>query len=144
MPMKVPSLGLFNMFSGGALERMSILAVGDYAVHFCIDYRAVNVYGCSFVGSFEKEGEQGKRKINQYTRQGTLFLCTRAGNWDVCWLISQGITLTDRLLFYVPAVTSLVCGNNVLMWLGEQITERGVGNGISMIILPVLLQVCRI
>ena len=81
--------------------------------------------------ALKKEGEQGKRKINQYTRQGTF--CLHSCNWDVCWLISQGLP-DFRSGFYVPAVTSLVAGNNVLMWLGEQITERGVGNGISMII----------
>ena len=126
-------LGLFNMFSGGALERMSILALGIMP-YLCIDYRAVNVYSGSIARSFEKEGEQGKRKINQYTRQGTLFLALVQAIGMCAGLISQGITLTSGLAFYVPAVTSLVAGTMFLMWLGEQITERGVGNGISMII----------
>ena len=106
----------------------------DHAIHFCIDYRAVDVYCGSSARSFEKEGEQGKRKINQYTRQGTLFLALVQAIGMCAGLISQGITLTSGLAFYVPAVTSLVAGTMFLMWLGEQITERGVGNGISMII----------
>ncbi len=85
--------------------------------------------------ALKKEGEQGKRKINQYTRQGTLFLALVQAIGMCAGLISQGITLTAGLAFYVPAVTSLVAGTMFLMWLGEQITERGVGNGISMIIL---------
>jgi len=84
--------------------------------------------------ALKKEGEQGKRKINQYTRQGTLLLALVQSVGMCAGLISQGITLTDGLAFYVPAVTSLVAGTMFLMWLGEQITERGVGNGISMII----------
>src|SRR5690606_35779043 len=74
------------------------------------------------------------RKINQYTRQGTLFLALVQAVGMCAGLISQNITLTSGLAFYVPAVTSLVAGTMFLMWLGEQITERGVGNGISMII----------
>ena len=127
-------LGLFNMFSGGALERMSILALGIMPY---ISASIIVQLMSTVVPSLEalkKEGEQGKRKINQYTRQGTLFLALVQATGMCAGLISQGITLTDGLAFYIPAVTSLVAGTMFLMWLGEQITERGVGNGISMII----------
>lgn len=127
-------LGLFNMFSGGALERMSILALGIMPY---ISASIIVQLMSTVVPSLEalkKEGEQGKRKINQYTRQGTLFLALVQSAGMCAGLISQGITLTSGMAFYVPAVTSLVAGTMFLMWLGEQITERGVGNGISMII----------
>ena len=127
-------LGLFNMFSGGALERMSILALGIMPY---ISASIIVQLMSTVVPSLEalkKEGEQGKRKINQYTRYGTLLLAIVQGVGMCAGLISQGITLTSGLAFYVPALTSLVAGTMFLMWLGEQITERGVGNGISMII----------
>ena len=127
-------LGLFNMFSGGALERMSILALGIMPY---ISASIIVQLMSTVVPSLEalkKEGEQGKRKINQYTRYGTLLLALVQGIGMCAGLISQGITLTSGLAFYIPALTSLVAGTMFLMWLGEQITERGVGNGISMII----------
>lgn len=127
-------LGMFNMFSGGALERMSILALGIMPY---ISASIIVQLMSSAVPSLEalkKEGEQGKRKIQQYTRQGTLLLALVQSIGMCAGLISQGITLSTGLAFYVPAVTSLVAGTMFLMWLGEQITERGVGNGISMII----------
>ncbi|SDB93725.1 protein translocase subunit secY/sec61 alpha [Acinetobacter marinus] len=127
-------LGMFNMFSGGALERMSILALGIMPY---ISASIIVQLMSSVVPSLEalkKEGEQGKRKIQQYTRQGTLLLALVQSVGMCAGLISQGITLSTGLAFYVPAVTSLVAGTMFLMWLGEQITERGVGNGISMII----------
>ena len=127
-------LGLFNMFSGGALERMSILALGIMPY---ISASIIVQLMSTVVPSLEalkKEGEQGKRKINQYTRYGTLLLAVVQGIGMCAGLISQGITLTSGLAFYIPALTSLVAGTMFLMWLGEQITERGVGNGISMII----------
>ena len=127
-------LGLFNMFSGGALERMSILALGIMPY---ISASIIVQLMSTVVPSLEalkKEGEQGKRKINQYTRQGTLLLALVQSVGMCAGLISQGITLTAGLAFYIPAVTSLVAGTMFLMWLGEQITERGIGNGISMII----------
>ena len=127
-------LDMFNMFSGGALERMSILALGIMPY---ISASIIVQLMSSVIPSLEalkKEGEQGKRKINQYTRQGTLLLAFVQAVGMCAGLISQGITLSTGLAFYVPAVTSLVAGTMFLMWLGEQITERGVGNGISMII----------
>jgi preprotein translocase subunit SecY len=127
-------LSLFNMFSGGALERMSILALGIMPY---ISASIIVQLASSVVPSLEalkKEGEAGRRKINQYTRQGTLLLGLVQAVGMCAGLISQGITLSSGLGFYVPAVTSLVAGTMFLMWLGEQITERGVGNGISMLI----------
>ena len=127
-------LGLFNMFSGGALQRMSILALGIMPY---ISASIIVQLMSTVIPSLEalkKEGEQGKRKINQYTRQGTLLLAVVQATGMCAGLISQGITLTNGLAFYVPAVSSLVAGTMFLMWLGEQITERGIGNGISMII----------
>ncbi|MDO4222507.1 MAG: preprotein translocase subunit SecY [Acinetobacter sp.] len=127
-------IGLFNMFSGGALERMSILALGIMPY---ITASIIIQLITSIVPSLEamkKEGEQGRRKINQYTRYGTLLIALAQAIGMSAGLISQGITSTTGLTFYVPAVTSLVAGTMFLMWLGEQITERGIGNGISMII----------
>lgn len=127
-------VGLFNMFSGGALERMSILALGIMPY---ITASIIVQLVTSIVPSLEalkKEGEQGRRKINQYTRYGTLGLAIAQAIGMSVGLVSQGITVTSGLAFYIPAVTSLVAGTIFLMWLGEQITERGIGNGISMII----------
>lgn len=127
-------LGLFNMFSGGALQRMSILALGIMPyISASIIVQLMSTVIPS-LESLKKEGEQGKRKINQYTRQGTLILALVQATGMCAGLIGQGITLTNGLAFYIPAVSSLVAGTMFLMWLGEQITERGIGNGISMII----------
>ncbi len=127
-------LSLFNMFSGGALERMSILALGIMPY---ISASIIMQLMAAVVPSLEalkKEGEAGRRKINQYTRYGTVVLGLVQAIGMCVGLVGQGITLGGGLAFYVPAVTSLVAGTVFLMWLGEQITERGVGNGISMII----------
>lgn len=127
-------LGLFNMFSGGALQRMSILALGIMPyISASIIVQLMSTVLPS-LESLKKEGEQGKRKINQYTRQGTLLLAIIQSVGMCAGLISQGITLSSGIEFYLPAVASLVAGTMFLMWLGEQITERGIGNGISMII----------
>ncbi len=127
-------LSLFNMFSGGALERMSILALGIMPY---ISASIIMQLAASVVPSLEaikKEGESGRRKINQYTRYGTVVLAFIQAVGMSVGLISQGITLTVGMTFMIPAVVSLVAGAVFLMWLGEQITERGVGNGISMLI----------
>lgn len=127
-------LSLFNMFSGGALERMSILALGimPYISASIIVQLMATVLPS--LEALKKEGEAGRRKINQYTRYGTVILGLVQATGMCVGLVGQGITLNAGLAFYVPAVTSLVAGTVFLMWLGEQITERGVGNGISMII----------
>ncbi len=127
-------LSMFNMFSGGALERMSILALGimPYISASIIMQLAAAVYPP--LEALKKEGEAGRRKINQYTRYMTVVLALIQAVGMSAGLIGQGITLSTGLSFYVPAVVSLVAGSVFLMWLGEQITERGVGNGISMLI----------
>lgn len=127
-------LGMFNMFSGGALERMSIMALGIMPY---ISASIVVQMMSAVIPSLEalkKEGEQGRRTLSKYTRQGTLALAFVQAMVMSAGLISQGLTLSTGMAFYIPAVTSLVAGSMFLMWLGEQITERGVGNGISMLI----------
>lgn len=128
-------LSLFNMFSGGALERMSILALGIMPY---ISASIIMQLMATVVPSLEalkKEGESGRRKINQYTRYATVLLgLVQAIGMCVGLSGQSGLTLSTGLAFMVPAVTSLVAGTVFLMWLGEQITERGIGNGISMII----------
>lgn len=127
-------VGLFNMFSGGALERMSIFALGimPYITASIVVQLITSIVPA--LEALKKEGEQGRRKINQYTRYGTLALALVQATGMSVGLVSQSITSTTGLAFYVPAITSLVAGTMFLMWLGEQITERGIGNGISMII----------
>ena len=128
-------LGLFNMFSGGALERMSVMALGIMPY---ISASIIVQMMTAVVPSLEalkKEGQAGQRQINKYTRQLTLILALVQSVGMCTGLISQNLTLTTGLAFYIPAVTSLVAGSMFLMWLGEQITERGIGNGISMLIL---------
>lgn len=127
-------LSMFNMFSGGALERMSIMALGIMPY---ISASIIVQMMSSVMPSLEalkKEGEAGRRTLNKYTRQGTLALAFIQAMGMSTGLLGQKLTLTTGLDFYVPAVTSLVAGAMFLMWLGEQITERGVGNGISMLI----------
>ncbi|OOS07014.1 protein translocase subunit secY/sec61 alpha [Moraxella cuniculi DSM 21768] len=132
-------LGMFNMFSGGALERMSIMALGIMPY---ISASIVVQMMSAIIPSLEalkKEGESGRRTLNKYTRQGTLALAFVQAVGMSTGLIAGGLTLTTGLSFYIPAVTSLVAGSMFLMWLGEQITERGVGNGISMLILASII-----
>ncbi len=127
-------LSLFNMFSGGALERMSILALGIMPYISASIIMQLMTTVSPQLEALKKEGEAGRRKINQYTRYGTVILGFVQAVGMCSGLVGQGITLTTGMAFYVPAVVSLVAGTVFLMWLGEQITERGVGNGISMLI----------
>ncbi len=127
-------LSLFNMFSGGALERMSILALGIMPYISASIIMQLMTTVSPQLEALKKEGEAGRRKINQYTRIGTLALGLVQAVGMCSGLVSQGITLSTGLAFFIPAVVSLVAGTMFLMWLGEQITERGVGNGISMLI----------
>jgi len=127
-------LSLFNMFSGGALERMSILALGIMPY---ISASIIMQLASSVIPSMEalkKEGESGRRQINQYTRYAAVLLALVQAVGMSIGLQSQGITIATGSTFLIPAVVSLVAGSIFLMWLGEQITERGVGNGISMLI----------
>lgn len=127
-------LSLFNMFSGGALERMSILALGIMPYISASIIMQLMTTVSPQLEALKKEGESGRRKINQYTRIATLGLGFVQAVGMCSGLVGQGITLSTGIAFYVPAVVSLVAGTMFLMWLGEQITERGVGNGISMLI----------
>ena len=127
-------LSLFNMFSGGALERMSILALGIMPYISASIIMQLMTTVSPQLEALKKEGEAGRRKINQYTRYGTVILGFVQAIGMCSGLVGQGITLTTGMAFFVPAVVSLVAGTVFLMWLGEQITERGIGNGISMLI----------
>ncbi|WP_299016630.1 preprotein translocase subunit SecY [uncultured Photobacterium sp.] len=127
---------LFNMFSGGALERASILALGIMPyISASIIVQLLTVVHPA-LAELKKEGESGRRKISQYTRYGTLVLATFQAIGIATGLPSMipGLVVNPGLGFYFVAVVSLVTGTMFLMWLGEQITERGIGNGISVII----------
>ena len=128
-------LSMFNMFSGGALERMSIFALGimPYISASIIMQLAVHVVPT--LGQLRKEGEAGRRKITQYTRYGTVLLCSFQSVAATSALQGQGVVVSPGIGFVFSASATLVTGTVFLMWLGEQITERGIGNGISMIIL---------
>ncbi|KXF80898.1 preprotein translocase subunit SecY [Enterovibrio coralii] len=127
---------LFNMFSGGALERASILALGIMPyISASIIVQLLTVVHPA-LAELKKEGESGRRKISQYTRYGTLVLATFQAIGIATGLPSMipGLVVNPGFGFYFTAVVSLVTGTMFLMWLGEQITERGIGNGISIII----------
>jgi preprotein translocase subunit SecY len=127
---------MFNMFSGGALERASVLALGIMPyISASIIMQLLTVVHPA-MAELKKEGEAGRRKISQYTRYGTLVLATVQSIAIARTLpdMMQGLVINAGFGFYFTAVVSLVTGTMFLMWLGEQITERGIGNGISIII----------
>ena len=128
-------LGMFNMFSGGALSRFSVLALGIMPyISASIIMQLMTVVSPT-LEALKKEGESGRRKITQYTRYGTLVLALFQAVGISFALESQANLVMDPgFLFRITAVVSLVAGTMFLMWLGEQITERGIGNGISIII----------
>ncbi len=127
-------LSLFNMFSGGALERMSIFALGIMPyISASIIMQLMTVVSPQ-LEQLKKEGEAGRRKISQYTRYGTLLLAIIQAVGMSVGLASQGVAFAADFGFHFVAVTTFVAGAMFMMWLGEQITERGVGNGISMLI----------
>lgn len=127
-------LGLFNMFSGGALERMSILALGIMPYISAAIIMQLLTPVTPALDQLKKEGEQGRRKITQYTRLGTLFLALIQATGMSVGMASQGLFFSTGSETLVVAIISLVTGAIFMMWLGEQITERGIGNGISMLI----------
>jgi preprotein translocase subunit SecY len=127
-------LGLANMFSGGALERMSILALGIMPYISASIIMQLMTAVTPQLEQLKKEGEAGRRKISQYTRYLTVVLALVQGTGMTVGMATQGMAFTVSPLFYVIAITSLVTGAVFMMWLGEQITERGVGNGISLLI----------
>ncbi|MGL4196895.1 MAG: preprotein translocase subunit SecY [Allorhizobium sp.] len=128
-------LGLFNMFAGGAVERMAIFALGimPYISASIIVQLMTSVVPA--LENLKKEGEQGRKIINQYTRYGTVLLGTLQAYGIAVGLESgQGIVADPGWFFRISTVLTLLGGTMFLMWLGEQITSRGIGNGISLII----------
>jgi len=128
-------LDMFNLFSGGALGRFTIFALGIMPYISASIIMQLMTVAVPSLEALKKEGEAGRRKITQYTRYGTLALALFQGLGIAVALESQqGLVLEPGLVFRITAVVTLVTGTMFLMWLGEQITERGVGNGISLII----------
>jgi preprotein translocase subunit SecY len=134
-------LDLFNTFSGGSLERMSLIALGimPYITASIVIQLAASLHPA--LAAMKKEGASGRQKLNQYTRYGTVFLCVVQG-----WFLATGLeaygassglqaVVFPGLTFRISAVISLVGGSMFLLWLGEQITSRGIGNGVSLIIM---------
>ena len=134
-------LDIFNTFSGGSLERMSLIALGvmPYITASIVVQLAASL--SPTLAAIKKEGESGRKKLNQYTRYGTVFLTALQGYFLAAGLESLaaangiGAVVEPGLMFRVVATISLVGGTMFLMWLGEQITSRGIGNGISLIIM---------
>jgi len=132
-------LDMFNMFSGGALERFSVLALGIMPYISASIILQLLTYVHPKLEQLKKEGENGRRKINQYTRYATVVLATFQAFGISVMLESQttagmALVINPGIAFKIVCVSTLVTGTLFLMWLGEQITERGIGNGISMII----------
>ncbi|MGM8852064.1 preprotein translocase subunit SecY [Salinicola halophyticus] len=127
-------LGMFNMFSGGALQRMSIFALGIMPYISASIIMQLLTAVSPQLEALKKEGEAGRRKINQYTRYGTVLLALIQATGMSVGLVSQGVAYSGDISFYFTAVVTFVAGAVFLMWLGEQITEKGIGNGISLII----------
>jgi preprotein translocase subunit SecY len=128
-------LGMFNMFSGGALERFTVFALGIMPyISASIIMQLLTVVSPQ-LEQLKKEGEAGRRQITKYTRYGTVALATFQALGIAIALEGQaGLVLDPGLMFRLTTVVTLVSGTMFLMWLGEQITERGIGNGISIII----------
>lgn len=127
-------IGLFNMFSGGALMRFSLFALGIMPyISASIIIQLLTVLSPQ-LSELRKEGESGQRKINKYTRYGTLILASFQAIGVSKMLAAHGIALDPGTAFYFTTMITLVTGTMFLMWLGEQVTERGIGNGISLII----------
>ncbi len=128
-------LSLFNMFSGGALSRFSIFALGIMPYISASIIMQLMSYVVPSMEALKKEGEAGRRKITQYTRYGTLGLAIfQSMGIALALESSAGLVNAPGFVFRVTAMVSLTAGTMFLMWLGEQITERGLGNGISIII----------
>jgi preprotein translocase subunit SecY len=132
-------LSMFNMFSGGALERLSIFALGIMPYISASIILQMGTHVIPALQQLRKEGESGRRKITQYTRYGTVVLASFQSVAAASALQTQGVVLNPGPAFVLTAAITLVTGTMFLMWLGEQITERGIGNGISMIILASIL-----
>ena len=126
--------GMLNMFTGGAVGRMAIFALGimPYITSSIIIQLLASMV--PYLEQLKKEGEQGRKKINQYTRYGTVVLALFQSYGIAAGIESQGLASDPGLFFRASCVITLVGGTMFLMWLGEQITARGIGNGISLII----------
>lgn len=128
-------LGMFNLFSGGALSRFTVFALGIMPYISASIIMQLLAIVVPQLEALKKEGQAGQRRITQYTRYGTLVLALFQAFGIAVALESQpGLVLDPGMMFWVTAVVTLVTGTMFLMWLGEQITERGLGNGISLII----------
>lgn len=128
-------LGMVNMFSGGALSRFSLFALGIMPYISAAIIMQLLVVVSPTLEQINKEGESGRRQITKYTRYGTLFLAAfQALGISIALEGQSGLVIHPGMMFRFTAVVTLVSGTMFLMWLGEQITERGVGNGISLII----------
>ena len=128
-------LGMFNVFSGGAVQRMAIFALGimPYISSSIIVQLLTGV--SDYFKNLKSQGEIGRKKITQYTRYGTVLLATMQGYGVAVGLESStNVVLNPGLYFKLTTIITLVAGTMFLMWLGEQITQRGIGNGISLII----------
>jgi preprotein translocase subunit SecY len=134
-------LDFFNMFSGGSLERMSLIALGvmPYITASIVVQLATSMSPA--LAALKKEGESGRKKLNQYTRYGTVLLCAIQGYFIAVGLEGWGqgssgsAVLDPGMMFRITTVVTLIGGTMFLMWLGEQITARGIGNGVSLIIM---------
>jgi preprotein translocase subunit SecY len=127
-------LGIFNMFSGGALENLSVFALGIMPYISASIILQLMTVVIPHLEQLKKEGEQGRKKITQYTRYGTVVLSIIQGFGISIGLERMGAVIAPGWGFRLMAVLTLTAGTAFIMWLGEQITERGIGNGISLII----------
>jgi preprotein translocase subunit SecY len=128
-------LGMFNLFSGGALSRFTVFALGIMPYISASIIMQLMTIVIPTLEALKKEGQAGQRKITQYTRYGTVLLATfQALGISVALQAQPGLVINPGLMFELNTVVTLVTGTMFLMWLGEQITERGLGNGISIII----------
>jgi len=132
-------LELFNLFSGGALERMSIFALN--VVPYISSAIIMQLFSNSipYLQDLKKDGQAGRNTITQYTRYGTVFLALIQASALAATLSSSGLAYQPGPSFFITAVASVVAGTVFLMWLGEQVSERGIGNGISIIIATSIL-----
>lgn len=128
-------LGMFNMFSGGALQRFTVFALGIMPYISASIIMQLMTVVVPTLETLKKEGESGRRKITQFTRYGTVFLALfQSFGIAIALESQQGLVIDPGMTFRLVTATTLVTGTMFLMWLGEQVTERGIGNGISMII----------
>jgi preprotein translocase subunit SecY len=127
-------LGMADMFTGGALTQMSVMALGIMPYISASIILQLLTIVVPYLEKLKKEGEQGRKKITQYTRYGTVILSMIQGFGIAYGLERNGVVLINPIGFYFLAVLTFTAGTAFLMWLGEQITERGIGNGISLII----------